>query len=204
MRASTIRSIIFDLGGVLVDWNPRYLYSKIFTDQTELDFFLKNVCNLEWNEKQDEGRPFAVATAELIGQYPQFRSQIEAYVTRWEEMFSGPINENVKILEALETAGWPLFALTNWSGEQFPLARKRFPFLSKFRDIVVSGDEKMKKPDPRIFELLLRRNNLVAADCLFIDDMERNTVAAGKLGLNVIWYRSIGQFKEELGRFGIL
>jgi 2-haloacid dehalogenase len=198
-----IKNIIFDLGGVLIDWNRRYLYSKIFTDENELEFFLDNVCSMDWNERHDAGQPFAVGIQEAIARFPQYKSQIEAYVKRWDEMFSGPIQDNVELLERLHQAGWPLYALTNWSGEMFPLARKHFPFLARFRDIVVSGDEKMKKPDSRIFELVLKRNGLQAGESLFIDDVERNILAAGRLGINVIWYRSHAQLVEELGSFGI-
>ena len=133
------RSVVFDLGGVLIDWNPRYLYRKLFPgDETGMEHFLSTVCTPAWNEQQDAGRPVAVAVAELLGRYPEQEPLIRAYYSRFNETLRGEISGTVRLLEALDLAGIPLYALSNWSAETFPNARARFGFLSRFRDIVVS------------------------------------------------------------------
>ena len=170
-----IDTIIFDLGGVLIDWNPRYLYQKIFHTEKELTWFLTNVCTPEWNELQDAGRPFAVANQELIARFPEHESAILSWTTRWEETIRGSIPETVQVLSTLREARQQrLFALTNWSAETFPLALKRFDFLHWFEGIVVSGEVKMRKPFPEIYQLLLNRYSIDPGKALFIDDNLKN------------------------------
>ena len=184
-------SIIFDLGGVLIDWNPRSLYQKMFNgDEADLDYFLTEVCSLEWNARQDAGRPFSEAIPERIALYPRYAPYIEAYFSRWEEMITGDIPGTVQIMATLRKNGFPLFALSNWSAETYPLVYERFEFLSWFEKVILSGQEKLIKPDPAIYKLLLQRINREAQQCLFIDDSEQNILAASKLGFQTIHFSS--------------
>ena len=158
MSASPRSTVIFDLGGVLIDWNPRHLYRKLFPgDEAAMEHFLAHVCNDAWNVQQDAGRGFAEAVALLKKEHPAKTGLIDAYWERWVEMLAGPINDTVDILALLRERRVPLYALTNWSAETWPVARPLFPFLDWFDGIVVSGQERMAKPDPRIFRLLLER-----------------------------------------------
>lgn len=201
-----IKTIIFDLGGVLIDWNPNHLYKKIIPDEDKRAYFLSNICTFEWNECQDEGRTLAEATQVLVEKYPEYRAEIEAYYGRWEEMLGGPIQVTVDILNALHQSNkYPIYALTNWSYETFPTALERYDFLQLFDDIVVSGEEKMKKPDPRIYNLLLNKHQLSASSTLFIDDSLKNIEAAHNLGLQTIHLKSPDSLENELkNRYSII
>jgi 2-haloacid dehalogenase len=197
-------AVVFDLGGVLVDWNPRYLYRKLIEDEAAVERFLAEVCTPEWNLKQDAGRPFAEAVEELIVQYPDQHELIRAYHLRWEETVGGPIEGTVEILAELKRAGYMVAALSNWSAETFPVARRRFDFLNWFDVAVISGEVKMVKPDPRIFELLLERLGRRAEECVYIDDVEANVRAARELGFRAIHFTSPDRLREELKRMEIL
>ncbi|HVX48623.1 MAG TPA: HAD family phosphatase [Chitinophagaceae bacterium] len=198
------KTIIFDFGGVLIDWDPRHLYKKIFTDESEMEWFLGNVCTLSWNLKQDEGRPFAEAVSALQAEYPQYFEHIQAYHIRWDEMLNGAIAETVAILRALKQEGYIIYGLTNWSHETFPVALQRFDFLHELDGIVVSGEEKMAKPSEDIFNLLLQRYRLNAGDCIFIDDNVYNIEAAHNLGFNTIHFTSPAALNIRLGEMGVL
>jgi 2-haloacid dehalogenase len=191
--------IVFDLGGVLIDWNPRHLYRKLFDDEAAMERFLSEVCNPDWNICQDAGRPFEQAVAELAVVHPEQRPMIEAYWYRWPEMIAGPIEDAVEVFAELRQAGLELHALTNWSAETFGVARERFEFLTWFRSILVSGEIGLIKPDPRIFELLLERIGRAARDCLYIDDSAPNVAAARALGFDVIHFQDGGQLRAEMG-----
>jgi 2-haloacid dehalogenase len=197
-------AIVFDLGGVLIDWNPRYLYRKLFDDEAEMEAFLAKVCTSEWNNWQDAGRSWADAVGELAGRYPEQRALIEAYHRRWPEMIGGAFDDTVEVLAALRERGYFLSALTNWSAETFPWAQQRFEFLGWFEQIVVSGREKCMKPDPRIFHILLDRIGRQAADCIFIDDNLPNIQAAQKLGFTTIHFRTSAGLHSALGDLGII
>lgn len=185
----SIRNIIFDLGGVLIDWNPRYVYRSIFDTEEEVEWFLNTICTMDWNEQQDQGRSLEEGTRILQEEYPKWRDQIAAYYGRWAEMLGGPIEENVKLIRKLkEENQYNLFALTNWSAETFPIAEERYDFLQLFQGIVVSGKEKVIKPESEIYHLLLNRYGLQAKECLFIDDNKRNILAALKQGIKSIHY----------------
>ena len=184
--ASPIEAVIFDLGGVLIDWDPRYLYRQLIDDARFMEWFLQEVCSPEWNAAQDAGRTWVEAVAEAQGRHPEHAALIQAYADRWPEMVAGDIPGTVAILEELARQGIPLFALTNWSAETFPVARDRFAWLEHFRDILVSGEVRMKKPDPRIFRLLMDRIGLEPAAIVFIDDSPPNVAAAEALGLRAI------------------
>lgn len=190
--------LVFDLGGVLIDWNPRYLYRKLIDDEGDINLFLSEVCNSKWNVKQDAGRALAEATAERIALFPEKKSLIEAFYDRWEEMLGGEINETVEILRELKNKGESIYALTNWSGETFPIAEERFDFLQWFDGTLVSGVEKMAKPDPEIFHLLLKRYELRAEDCLFIDDSKTNIEAAARIGFETHHFKSAAGLRQEL------
>lgn len=193
-----IQNIIFDLGGVLIDWNPRYLYRQLLPDEEHVEAFLSTVCTMDWNEEQDGGRPFEEGISILSQKWPQHQSLIEAYYHRWIEMIGGAINDSVDVLKALQEKGVPLYALTNWSAQTFPLIRDDFPFLNWFKGIVVSGEEKLKKPDPAIYQLILDRYELEPAQTLFIDDNKRNIDAAGAMGIQTHHFTSSAAMAEAL------
>lgn len=198
-------AVIFDLGGVLIDWNPRYLYRKLFPgDETAMEKFLTEVCSQEWNSKQDAGRPFSEAIDELVVRHPDQKALIRAWVERWPETIGGPIVATVKVLEELKEEGYPLFALSNWSAETFHYARQRFEFLAWFNEIVISGEVKMAKPHRQIFEFTLERIGRQAGQCLFIDDTEKNISAARQLGFQTLYFQSAELLRSELCRLGIL
>lgn len=195
---------MFDLGGVLIDWDPRYLYRKIFASEEEMDDFLATVATHEWHIEQDRGRTMEEATALLLGQYPQYGPEIEAFYGRWEEMFGGPIEESVRVLRDVREREPSLYALTNWSAEDFPLARQRWDFLSWFDDIVVSGEERAIKPDKELYDVLVKRTGLDPATTVFIDDRRVNVCAAQDLGFIGIEFRDPAQLRKELVRLGVL
>ncbi|GGY13759.1 HAD family hydrolase [Paludibacterium paludis] len=198
-----INTVIFDLGGVLIDWNPRYLYRQIFADPGEMESFLSSVCNQAWNEQQDAGRPWAEAVRELTARHPDHATAIAAYHERWPETLGGEIADTVDILSRLKTAGLRLYALTNWSAETFPVALERFAFLSWFAGIVVSGEERLIKPDPRLFEVMLSRYDIDRSRALFIDDSARNVAAAGNLGLRSLHFTDPDTLRRDLESAGI-
>lgn len=198
-------AIVFDFGGVLLDWNPRYLYRKLFDDDADaVERFLVEIGFSEWNLKQDEGRPFAVAVAELSERFPQHADLIKAYDERWEESMGGEIGPSVEILYALKRAGHTLYGLSNWSAETFRRIRHKHAFMDLFEAIVLSGEVKVIKPDPRIYALLLDKVNRPAEECLFIDDSEMNVAVAGRLGFQTIRFESPEQLESELRRLGLL
>jgi 2-haloacid dehalogenase len=199
-----VRAVLFDLGGVLVDWNPRHLYRRLFTDEVAMERFLATVCTQAWNEEQDAGRPFCEGVELLVARHPQHADQIRAYDSRWGEMLRDAIEESVAILGALRARGVPLFALTNWSAEKFPLARKRFAFLEWFDGILVSGEERLKKPDPRIYRLAVQRFGLEPAETLYIDDAELNVAAAALLGFKTHCFVEAPALRNLLVACGLL
>ena len=192
------KTIVFDFGGVLIDWDPRYLYRKLIENEAEIDAFLSDICTPEWNILQDAGRPLADATAERIALYPDHEEMIKAFYDRWEEMLGGAIEETVDILRQLKSDGQVIYGLTNWSRETFPIALERYDFLHWFEGTVVSGTEKLAKPDPAIFKLLLERYGLQAQDCLFIDDSKANIAAAYKIGFDTHHFSSPQGLRDKL------
>lgn len=197
-----IRNIVFDFGGVLVDWNPEYLFRDVFSDRTELEHFLTNICTPDWNEQQDAGRSLSEATRILQERHPKYHNEIRLFYTEWTTMLGGPIAQNVALLKPLKT-NYRLFGLTNWSAETFPIAYHLYPFFEEFEGIVVSGEEKLAKPDERIFLTLLERYELVAAECLFIDDNARNTRAATALGFHALHLQNDTCLKEAMKQLDI-
>ncbi len=197
------KTLIFDLGGVLIDWNPRYLYQSVFDKESDMNFFLNNICTKDWNELQDAGRSIDEATTILCNHFPEHETNIKLYYNQWESMLKGSINETVKILQALKNQGFRLLALTNWSAETFPVALERFDFLHWFEGILVSGIEKLKKPDPAIFNLLIKRYTLDPAQSIFIDDNIKNISAANSVGLDGIHFKSPYLLTLQLAERGI-
>lgn len=198
-----ITSIVFDIGGVLLDWNPRHLYRKVFDSEEKMEWFLSNICTYEWNVRQDGGRPFSVAIAELTARHPEFSDEIAMYYSRWDEMLAGEVEDTVKIFKELKSAGIPLYALTNWSHEAFPSTHRRFDFLKEFDGIVVSGEEKLLKPDHAIYRVLIERYGITPAESVYIDDNRDNALAAGELGFHAIHYLSAEQLRSELRSLGL-
>lgn len=199
-----IQTVIFDLGGVLIDWNPRYLYRKLMSSEAEIDHFLSHICSAAWNAQQDAGRPFHEAIAQLQRQHPPHAELIAAYFQRWEEMLGGAMEQSVEILRQVKNTGKPVYALTNWSRETFPRARELFGFLRAFDGIVVSGEEGVAKPDARLFHILLARYQIEARTAIYIDDSAANIATARSLGLHAIHFRDAGQLRNELNLSGVL
>jgi 2-haloacid dehalogenase len=199
-----INNIIFDLGGVLIDWNPNYMYKKLIEDDEKRKWFLETVCTSEWNEEQDGGRLISEANNLLIQSFPEYKDWILAYYERWEEMLNGPIHGTVELFKKLkENKSHNIYALTNWSAETFPKALQLFDFLHWFDGRVVSGEEMTRKPFKEIYDIILSRFNIIAEQTLFIDDNLKNIITAKELGINCIHFKSPVQLKEELSTYGI-
>jgi 2-haloacid dehalogenase len=205
-REPSISAVIFDLGGVLLDWNPRYLYRKMFDDEAAMERFLGEVCTMEWHEANDRGVPFEVTCAQLASEHPEHAEPIWAWGTRTEEMVGGPIEATVEILRELtqDGSGVRVFALTNMEAHTYPLRRDRYEFLRWFEGTVVSSAEGMVKPDPRIFQVLLERYGLQAGSTLMIDDSARNIEAARALGMPTVLFSSPQALRAELVAAGVL
>lgn len=201
--ASPIDAVIFDLGGVLIDWNPRHLYRKLFEDQAEMEAFLRDVCAPAWNLEQDRGRPWAQAIAELSAIHPDKAELIAAYRGRWMEMLAGPIGGTVAILERLHEAGVPLYALTNWSAETFPIAEELYDFLGRFRGIVVSGRIGLVKPDAAIYAHTIERFGVTPERTVFIDDSAKNVAGAAATGLRAVHYTGPDALARDLAALGL-
>jgi 2-haloacid dehalogenase len=204
----TIKAVVFDFGGVLIDWSPEHLYRKLIPDDVERRWFLTHVCTMDWVVRQDGGQPLAEGTAELVGKFPEHEVLIRAFYTRWHEMIDGLHEDTMAIVETLEAAGVPLYGLTNWSDETFPYAWEHFPMLRRFHDIVVSGRVKLVKPDPAIFAAMRERIEVrlpgVAADELaFIDDNLKNVEAATALGWHAIHHTSAAITAAALRELGL-
>jgi 2-haloacid dehalogenase len=197
--------VVFDLGGVLINWNPRHLYRKIFgDDEAGMEAFLTNVCNMAWNERQDCGRLWTEAITEAIAQHPEHESNIRAYRERWPDMLADAIGGTVEILEELKDRGVRVLALTNWSSETFHFAEERFAFLQWFEGILVSGREGLMKPDPAIFQLLLKRYRLEPSSTVFIDDARGNVQAAINEGLRGIHFSTPDKLRHDLAALGLV
>ncbi len=200
-----IDTIIFDLGGVLIDWNPKYVYRDVFNgDESKVDWFLNTICTMEWNEEHDAGRFIEDGNKLLIEKFPEHERLIRTYYERWHEMLGGPIQEGVEILHKLRKANnHQLYALTNWSAETFPVAIERYDFLQYFKGIVVSGAEKTRKPFKPIYEILLNRYNLRPESAVFIDDNPLNVAGARALGIHAIQFKNSQQLTNELNHLGV-
>src|SRR5262245_33330826 len=199
-----LTTVVFDLGGVLIDWDPRHLYRQLFADTLEMESFLAEVTTAEWNRRQDAGRPWAEAIEVLVAEYPERRELIEAFHRRWPEMLGGEIPGTVDVLAELRAAGVRLLALSNWSAEMFPVALERFDFLAWFEGIVISGEVGVNKPDRRIFEHLADRFGIEPEAAVFVDDSMANIDAAKELGFRAIQFTDAKTLRLALVQLGLL
>jgi 2-haloacid dehalogenase len=198
-------TIIFDLGGVLIDWNPEYVFREVIPDAQRRQYFFENICTHDWNVEQDAGRPLSVATQLLVDQFPDWEKEIRTYYDRWEDMLGGPIHDTVDLLHELREDGrHRLLALTNWSGETFPVALSRYNFLHWFEGIVVSGDEKTRKPYADIYHILLKRYAVEPSRAVFIDDGIKNVQGAETVGIRGIHFQGADALRATFRELGIL
>jgi len=197
--------VVFDLGGVLVDWNPRYLYRKLFAgDERAMEEFLATVCTQSWNLQQDAGRSFSEACASLCERHPDKAHLINAWFERFDETMAGPISGTVDVVQALRARSVPLYALSNWSTETFPVALRRFDFLKWFQGILLSGQVKLVKPDPRIFEVFQETFCIDPARAVYIDDLQQNVQAAACTGMHPVLFTTAEALRAELSTIGLL
>lgn len=200
-----IDTLIFDLGGVLIDWNPEYVFREIIPDQERRQYFFEHICTHEWNVEQDAGRSLAEATELLVTQWPDWEPEIRAYYDRWEDMLGGPIPETVELLRQIRDEGrLRLLALTNWSAETFPVALVKYDFLHWFEGIVVSGEEKTRKPFPEIYRILLERYEVAPARAAFTDDSLANMKGAEALGIRGIHFQGADALRQQLLAWKVL
>jgi 2-haloacid dehalogenase len=200
---NAIDTVVFDLGEVLIPWDPRRLYRQLFADEGAMERFLAQVCTPEWNGRQDAGRSLAEGTALLVAAFPEHEALIRAYYGRWEEML-GPVNEgSAALLRDLKAAGYRVLALTNWSGETFPRARRLYPVLEAFEGILVSGEEGLAKPDPVIYRLLCERFSVDPARAVFLDDSPANVAGARGIGMHAVQFQDAGQARRALQDLGV-
>ena len=199
-----ITTILFDLGGVLIDWNPRYVFKHYFDDAEKMEWFLEKICDSDWNEEQDAGRPLAEATAMKIAEFPEWETEVRAFYGRWEEMLGEAIEGSVDILRSVQDSpNLRLYALTNWSAETFPIAQKRFEFLRWFEGVVMSGEEKTRKPFADIYQIVIDRFGVNPVETVFIDDNLRNCQAAEAMGFKVIHFISPADTRTKLAEFQV-
>jgi len=200
-----INTVIFDLGGVLIDWNPDYVFRTIFSTDEQMKWFYQNICTPDWNEEQDAGRSLDSATEELVKMYPDYEGPIRAYYGRWDEMLGGPIQGTVDIFKEIkDNPAIRTFALTNWSAETFPVALSRYDFLHWFDGRLVSGEEKTRKPFPDIYQKLIDKFSIDPKTSLYVDDNVRNLAPAADLGMHAVHFKSPAQFREQLKSVGVL
>jgi 2-haloacid dehalogenase len=203
-RRVRVDHVVFDVGNVLIQWDPEHLYRKLIDDPAARARFLAEVCTPAWNLEQDRGRSWADAVAERVALFPEHAALIRAYDERWMEMVPGEVPGSVALLEALRETGVPLYAITNFSAQKFAESQARFGFLRRFRDVVVSAEERLLKPDPAIYRVLLARNGLEAGRCLFIDDGEKNVRGAEAVGMRAHHFRDAAGLAAELRALGLL
>jgi 2-haloacid dehalogenase len=200
----SIDAVVFDIGNVLLDWNPRHLYRKLFADEERMEWFLANICTPAWNLEQDRGRSFAEAVRELVGRHPEWEREIRAFDERWGETIAGEIEGSSELLSRLKNKGVALYAITNFSREKFAQTLTRFAFMREFEGIVVSAHEGLLKPDAAIYRLFLDRYRREASRCLFIDDSARNVEGARQVGMEGVLFSGAAGLVRDLEAFGII
>ncbi len=200
-----VRAVIFDVGNVLFSWHPRFLYERLIPPGEALDAFLRDVVTVDWHFQHDAGRPFAETSQELTARFPDHADLIAAWGPRFNDSVGGPIAGMAALVEDLDDAGISLYAITNFSGEFWPAFRSDHATLfDRFRDVVVSGDERLVKPDPAIYRLALKRFGLSAQHAAFVDDNAANVAAAGALGIHAILFTDADALRDELRAIGVL
>lgn len=198
------KNIIFDFGAVLVDWNPHYVFDEYFGDRDKAEWFITNICDGKWNAQMDAGKPFAEGVAELSAVYPEWKTEIELYWHNWKKMMGGPVPGMYELAKELKNSGLKLYGLTNWSAETFYTICDDYPVFSLLDGKVVSGEEKLIKPDPRLFRVLLDRYSIDPEESVFIDDNPANVEAASSLGIKGIRFVSAKQLREDFKKLGIV
>jgi len=198
------KTVVFDFGGVLIDWNRRYLYRKIFEDEQEMEWFLENVCSDEWNMLQDAGIPFSETIPALQMKFPKYCDQISMFESRWAEMIGGEISGSVEILNEIQARNYPVYGLTNWGLDTFPHISNQFEFIWNLDGFVMSGDEKLVKPDPELFKILINKFQIKPENSVFIDDNYRNIESANKIGFKTILFVSPESLRQNLQLLNIL
>jgi len=198
-----IKNIIFDFGGVLMDWDPRHMYRKVFETEEEMEYFLQTICTFEWNAQFDKGLDFQEGVDERIEKFPNYKKEIQMYKDRWIEMVSGDIPQNSQLIYELK-GNYRLFGLTNWAADTFELVYQQYSFFKELEGIVVSGEEKVIKPDPAIFHILLDRYQIRSSESLFIDDNIDNIQVAKELGFETIWIQKSTNLREEFKKLKII
>ncbi|MPZ60219.1 MAG: HAD-IA family hydrolase [Propionibacteriales bacterium] len=198
-----MRVVVFDVGGVLMDWSPEYLFRRVIAEDDTREWFLREVCSPEWNLRQDRGRSWAEAVAEATSRYPEYEDWIRAYDERWLETIGGMYDETVAVLRELRAAGVPVYGLTNFSAEKWALARDRIDVLREFDGVVVSGEERVAKPDERIYRILLTRYGLDPARTFFTDDNDPNVRAARDLGIDAERFTTAASLRAQLTARGL-
>ena len=199
-----VRAVIFDVGGVIADWNPLYLYRRLIPDPEERAWFLAEVCSSEWNAEQDRGRPFAEAVRLAVASHPERRALIEAYWRRWPEMLGAAIPGVCELVTELHRVGTPIYGITNWSAETYPIAVRAYPVLGLFRDTVISGEVELWKPDPAIFTYALERFGVTASEALFVDDNPDNVAAAEAFGMGAVRFTDASSLRKDLEQAELL
>jgi 2-haloacid dehalogenase len=202
--STAVTTVVFDIGNVLIEWDPRHLYRHIFATSEEMERFLATVCTSAWNLELDRGKSFEQGVAELVDRFPHHEEAIRAFDLRWDEMVPGLVEGTLALMERLEARGVPLYAITNFSAEKFEIARRRFPFVDRFRGVVVSAHERSVKPGRRIFEILLERYALRAEDCLFIDDSAANVTGARAVGMTAHHFKDAAGLEKILVELGLI
>lgn len=203
IMAAASPTVVFDVGNVLLRWDPRLVYRELIPEPERLDWFMQNVCTAAWNIEQDRGRSWADAVALLVSQHPEWEREIRAYDERWHESVPGVIADSVAVLGELKGRGDKVYAITNFSREKWAECLIRFPFLQSFDGVVVSAHERLLKPDPAIFELLLNRYDLVAGDCIFVDDSAKNIDGARGVGMQAVHFVEPIDLRSELRERGL-
>jgi len=197
-----IKNIVFDFGAVLLDWNPHYLFDDYFKDKEKCEYFLSEVCCFAWNHQMDNGKPISQGVAERIALFPQWEKEIRMYYERWIEMIGDRIPGMLDLQKELKAKGYKLYGLTNWSAETFPLVRNNETF-DILDGMVVSGEEKIVKPDPAIFQCLLDRYNLKADECVFMDDVQINVYGSIAMGFHGIVFKNAAETRKALVELGV-
>lgn len=199
-----IRGVVFDLGGVVVEWDPMHLYRNVFRgEEAKAADFLAHICTPAWNEKQDAGRPLDEAAAELVARHPEWEAEIRAYYDRWIEMIGGPVPGTREVMAELKAAGVRLFALSNWSAETFPRIAERFEELAMFEQIVLSGEHGCVKPEARLFRIAIERFAVPVRELVFVDDSLRNVAGAEAVGLRALLFRDAAKLRSDLAALGL-